>query len=192
MWGRLHHLMCHTKLSIWAWCEGLRGRWRSVMNTVSSDSSDLFVSSFIPLWDCFLLPLSTSASHNYPLTVFIFLPRSLTYPISPCLYLTLLFSCKDPPPTPLCRIITMSPRGPTSAPYTFSTREAVEEAITASSQRRWCSQTGLELSTSTSTSPTGSQRTARALQFQLILGTHATDDESMVDSFQGVDSFSLP
>lgn len=86
---------------------------------------------------------------------------------------SLLVSALDPPPTPLCCIITMNPKGPTSARCICPTRGAGEEATTVSSRRRGCSQTGLKPSTSTFTSQTGnpllSVQTAQTLYFQLDL-----------------------
>lgn len=89
------------------------------------------------------------------------------------LLLCLLFSCVDPPPTPLCRIITTNPWGQKNAQCICPTRGADEEATIASSQRRRCLQTGLEPLTFTSTSQTGSPHlssptwTARMLRLQL-------------------------
>lgn len=110
----------------------------------------------IPRSDLLPLPLSTPASHNYPRTISSSLPHSLTFMPFYALLLSLLLSRVDPPPIPSYHIITMSPRAPTSAPCIFLMREIDEEATTASSQRKWSLQTGLEPLTSTSTSQTGS------------------------------------
>lgn len=104
---------------------------------------------------------------------------------------SLLVSALDPPPTPLCCIITMNPKGPTSARCICPTRGASEEATTVSSRRRGCSQTGLKPSTSTFTSQTGnpllSVQTAQTLYFQLDLKL----PEAIFKSTQYVDIFQL-
>lgn len=88
----------------------------------------------------------------------------------------------DPPPVPPCRIITTSPRGPPSAPCISLTRGADVEVTTASSRRRWCLQTGLERSTFTFTSRTGSRLMspsaweACTLQLQLDPEAHSRHD----------------
>lgn len=98
------------------------------------------------------------------------------------LYSSFFSSAVGPPHIPPCRIITMSPWGPTNAPCTSSTRGVDEEATTASSRRRRCSPAGLEPSTSIFTSRTGRRPpssaawTARTLQHQLDPESHSTDD----------------
>lgn len=63
----------------------------------------------------------------------------------------------DPPPIPPCPTITTSPTGQTSAPCICPMKGVGREATTASSRRRRSSPTGLEPSTSTFTSQTGSR-----------------------------------
>lgn len=161
------------------------------MNTsVSPDSSDLsvFLCSclhFLPHCDSLPLPSPPPPSHNYPHSISTSLPHTLTFMPFHALLLSLLLSSAfgvDPPPIPPCHIITTSPRGPVSAPCTSPMRGADEEATTASSRRRRRLQTGLEPSTSTFTSQTGSPLlssaawTAPTLQFQLDPEIHSRGD----------------
>lgn len=134
----------------------------------------LFLSTFLtPPWLAFHSFPPPPTSHNYFQTISTSLPHTLNFTLFNSLLLSLhflLFSCVDPPLTPLCRIITMSPWGLMNALCICPTRGADEEATIASSQKRWCLQTGLEPLTSTSTSQTGSPPlpsptwTARMLQ----------------------------
>lgn len=122
-------------------------------------------------------PLPNHESHNY--TLFRHPPWAFMLFHG---FLLSLLACVDPPPILLYHIITMSPRGPTSAPCIFLTREIGEEATTVSSQRRRYLQTGLELVTSTFTSQTGSPLPssppwmARTLQIQPDPEMHPRDD----------------
>lgn len=165
----------------------------------SSFSLSLLLSPFfLPPVTYFLSP----NSHLLIITVSTSLPHSLTFIPFSCftpLSSPLLGSRVDPPPIPLCRIITMNPLGPVSAPCISPTRGVDEEAIIASSQRRWCLQTGLELSISTFTGQTGNpvqpspSWTAHTLQFQLdpekSLQRRSPEVYNMcVDSFQCVAS----
>lgn len=150
MWLNLPLELCVTA--------SIRGIRLLIMNTTQILLIFQFVfvavSIFLPPVTYFLSP----NSHLLIITVSTSLPHSLTFIPFSCftpLSSPLLGSRVDPPPIPLCRIITMNPLGPVSAPCISPTRGVDEEAIIASSQRRWCLQTGLELSISTFTGQTG-------------------------------------
>lgn len=132
-----------------------------------------------------LLFLPRSSSTSFPLSLSIFILSSLLMAISMSLFIYLsivscvlfsqlypsLFHSLDRPPIAQYHIITMSHLGLMSAPCTSLMSEADAGATTASSQRRRCSPTGHEPSTSTSTNRTGallllSVWTARILQHQ--------------------------
>lgn len=139
----------------------------------------LFLLLFIPLSDLFLSP---SPTMNLIITHYFDIPLCALAFMLFHGFLRSLLACVDPPPILLYHIITMSPRGPTSAPCIFLMREIGEEATTVSSQRRQYLQTGLEPVTSTFTSQTGSPLPsspswmARTLQIQPDPEMHPRDD----------------
>lgn len=144
----------------WAWCDREYQRNKMVYNEHIWEPRFFwsFCFSLLPS-TCSSPPSSPSPSSLNYHSISTSLPHTLTVMPFHALLLSLLLSSAprvDPPPIPLCRIITMSPLGPTSAPCISPTRGADEEATTASSRRRRCLQTGLAPSTSTFTSQTGS------------------------------------
>lgn len=177
-WSDSHVAESSTEFAVTASIRGIR--WCIMNTSVSPHPSDLsvFLCCCLHLLPrCDSLPPSSPppSSLNYH-SISTSLPHTLTFmPFRAFLPLAspLPGSRVDPPLIPPCRIITMSPLGPTNAPCTSPTRGAAEEATTASSRRRRCSQTGLEPSTFTFTSQTGSPLlssptgTAHALLLQL-------------------------